>query len=672
MCHYTNLILFRNGGNFYYSSSFEEKNKFKRKSSQIYYFFKGLGRIRSFSEDRKPGRWLPEDQWAVRQPGSTCPEPCDKPKKPTKPSKSWLSVCKDPEVPLECDVRHSNCPPPPVKTEEPWYSLDNLISKKKQDKPPPLRTCREEIKRRELYGEKEEVCENIVDRNFIVDIKPEPTDCCTSKQEPCPAPVIMLSCPPPKELDLMLWCGQPSKESTRIAIKCQSDNLPYQEFRPQKAWKPPPFSLPKSNQVSLHHPCCNVGPIPFSEYKQVEIPKPLYTRYKSVELRDSNFMLCMVDATCPDVEQKRSLAITPFPNPKRIQQQPTEVCKKSESCPEKPLIQTGACKPVRIKNAPKYTFRPKPTKLVEKRVPKNPFAQHKSCDLKSRNVEENERSECTPTKSTSCTGPSKVITGTLTDEPQIFERNLFSSRNPPKWMYVLRKPGAKDTPLVPSCEQFPEEPDWVAETDGLKFYDGNDEGISPKPLPDPCTVSTNNNKETAPAPSPEPDITETQETLDQEYKNRFVLMPESFNIRNTRVEDPAKDDSISSSFEEFLEAQTAPSKKCTKSYPPMKENILYDLQRICSNPPFDPSKFNAPCRKLPKEDCSPQHPRFYRNFSTLSPATFNNLRSAELCKTQRRTECGDSTGKCKVRALVPKSRECVEKPKVRYCPARSH
>ncbi|KAK6624507.1 hypothetical protein RUM44_011366 [Polyplax serrata] len=626
----------------------------------------GLGRIRSFSEDRKPGRWLPEDQWAVRQPGSTCPEPCDKKKKPPKPSKSWLSVCKDPEVPLQCDVRHSNCPPPPVKSDGPWYSLDNLIPKKKQEKPPPLRCCREEMKRRELHGEEEEVCENIRDNNFVVHLKPDPATVCT-KPEPCPAPVVTLCCPLPKELDIMLWCGQPSKDSARIAQKCQSDKLPYQEFRPQKVWKPMPFSLPnKSEQKSLQ-PCCNVGPIAYAEFKQVDVPKPLYTRYKSVELTDCNFLFCMIDAKCPDEGQCRDygscVAITSIPNPNCLPPDPRDACKEKECPTEKRIITAGSCRPVRLKNAPKYTFRPKPTKLIEKRVSKNPCAQNKTCDSRQ---EESDENDCSPIKSTGNCEPPKVLTGTLTKEPQCFERCVPLSDKPPKWMSVLCGPGVKATPLVPP-ENKPLEPDtWCSETDGLKFYDSNNEGISPKPPPDPYKADVKLDEPCIPALIPEPITQLIEDVSPSEFRDRFVLMPESYNIKNMRVDEPGKVDSDPSTVEKFIEAKTAPSKKCSKSYPPMKENILYDLQRMCPSVSFDPSKLNAPCRKPVKPEC-PQPPKFCRSFSTLSPATFRNLTSPDFYKLQRRTECGDSSGKCKVRPLLPKPKECPEKPKPADC-----
>lgn len=599
---------------------------------------------------------MPEDQWAVRQPGTTCPDPCT-PKKPVKPSKSWLCLCKDaPPEPLKCDIRHNNCPPPPSKSDGPWYSLDNLIPKKKVEKPPPLKSCREEMKRKELAGECDEVC----DKPFPLHIPPED---CTSKREPCPAPVVTLSCPLPKELDIMLWCGRPSVDRSRIAQKCQSDKLPYQEFRPQKTWKPPPFCLPRKGEpLPSRGRASPTGPIPYSEFKQLEVPKPLYTRYKSVELCDDSFMLCMIDATCPDnSETESTLAITPPSSPISFCCNPDLPNETEQTCNndcEKRTIVAGSCRPVRIKKATTYAFRPKPTKLIERRIYKNPCANHKTCNFpfSPQENEENVENDDEPITPSTC-GPPKTFTGTLTNEPQCYERDLPLDNCPPKWMFAFCKKGSKDSPLLPSLNEYPSEPDCSDETDGLKFYDNNNEGIHPQPPPDPCEkVKTEIVQEVEPPP-PEPEVCPIPE-----FRNRFVLMPEHFNIKYMRVEKETDDDASSSNVEKFLEAKAVPSKKSSKSFPPMKENILYDLQRMCPNSSFDPTKACNTCRTPPVPECPRPH-NFYRRFSTFTRLPFLNLRTEQLNKIQKRQECGDSSGKCKLRP-PPKPKPCPEPKKV--------
>ena len=629
-------------------------------------FFKGLGRIRSFSEDRKLGRWLPEDQWAVRQPGSTCPDPCEKSKKPPKPSKSWLSVCKDPEVPLECDIRHNNCPPPPVKPDGPWYSLDNLLPKKKpSEKTPPPESCREKLKQRELCPEEEEVCENIVDKTIRIDIPPKPSDCRGANKEPCPAPVITLSCPPPKELNLTLWCSDPIYIRDRIPQTCQSDKLPYEEFRPKKTWKPAPFSLSNKIEQSQWPSSCSTSPVAYSEFKQVEIPRPLYTRYKSVELHNSNFLMTMIDAKCPETDNYSQPKTETKPCVERCPPPPSYIESvkeppKSKCPPEKPFIVAGSCKPVKLKKTTKHTFRPKPSNIIEKCIRLNPFSSCKCDDnLQFREEVKKEESKPSPAKPKS-RDPPKVITGTLTDEPQSFQGSAFHSHDPPRWMYNLCKPGIKQTPLVPPCETRHKEPDWCSETDGLNFYDDNNEGLRPKPPPDPYKpVKKQKLKPTKPPTKTENVVLESKES-----EEKFVLMPEKYNIRKMRKDDYSADVSEIPTFEKFLEVQKGPSKQGNKSYPPIKENILYDLQRICPNPPFNPAKQLTPCVKPSSTPECPKSSGSRRSYSTLTQTVYRNSYYPQFYKIQHRTDCGDSSEKCKIKSLQPK-RECPEKKKVR-------
>ncbi|KAL0279323.1 UNVERIFIED_CONTAM: hypothetical protein PYX00_000915 [Menopon gallinae] len=608
-----------------------------------------IGRIRSVSEDRKPGSWSPEDQWAVRPPGSTCPEPCA-PKKPAKPAKSWLSICKDPQEPLPCDIRHNNCPPP-KETEKPWYSF--ITKKKSPAKLPPQSACRVELEKElEESGEPhcKEMEESFENREETREPEAPPPPC----NERLPAPVIRLSCPPPKDLDLMLWCGKPGLNVTKIAAQCQSDKMPYDEFRPKKSWKPPPFTLPSKCEVTQQPFSCNVGRAPLSEFKQVDIPKPLYTRYKSVELEDENFLLCMTDARCPeDGEGSRKLALQPPPAPKEPPPAPKE---PKNDAYDRPFLVAASQKPVRLKCAPKFNFQAKPTKLVERRTFWNPCGQLKSSNSWDKKPPEPTKPAPRKPPVTECASAPKVITGTLTDEPQTYRRNVMC-RKAPHWMYMLSKPGSKDTPLVPHLDTYPKEPDWCGETDGLKFYDGKDEGLCPKPNQDPYKRPANR-----PCPS---DVCATlsksrPQTKEKppEKKEKSILMPEKYNIRNCRPPEDNKTAKLNdATFDEFIDAKTSNIRTCSKLYPQMKENILYDLVRNCPLPPFDPTNADPPPRRPPEPEC-PQPMRYYnRKYSTFSA---HHLRKPQYAKVLNRLNSDDAESKCKPRKLVPKPRECKE------------
>lgn len=481
--------------------------------------------------------------------------------------------------------------------------------------------------------------------------------------KPAPTPSFIL----PKELDLKVWCGRPSARTRRIASQCQSDRLPYHEFRPRFEIKKPPFSLPckPPAQAALPPVCCNPCQVPFAEYKQVEIPRPLYTRYKSVELQNSRFLLCPTEVHCPEEAPGPSLAMQPYPEKKGCE-------KKSKSCLDLddrvPRIVTSSCKPTRLKNAPKFTFRPKPTKLVERIVPKNPCAKLKSCNL---NFPEKTEAEKPPVKIREMTqeeGPAKVITSNLTDEPTMLEK-FKPSTKPPAWMYMLTKPGAKETPLVPCLEEYPEEPDWCGETDGLKFYDGDDGEIVPKPPKDPCRRVAN-----APPPDekpPEPLPIDPVEEC-REFIQRPVLMPEKYKIKERTCDDaaPPQEDYTNASFEEYIEAKVSKAKVAAKVYPAIKENIFYDLERWKCNPPFDPKK-DETCAKAPYRYC-PKPPKFFtRRYSTSAKNKKQNVIS--LQRRLRSSACdkkdGGGThefGPCKPPkpSITSKPKDCAEKPKV--------
>lgn len=580
----------------------------------------------------------------MRSPGTTCPDPCA-PKKPVKPARSWLSICKDPPEHIPCDIRHNNCPPP-KDTDEPWYAF--FTKKKPPVKLPPRNACRMEMQKQE--EEIEPYCHEMVDNEWPLDCVPAQT-CPPQCPERQPAPVIRLSCPPPKDLDLMLWCGRPGLSVSRIAAQCHSDRMPYEEFRPRKMWKPPPFSMPNKFDAPPQQPfCSNVGRAPLSEYKQVDIPKPLYTRYKSVELEDENFLLCMTDAKCPgDEEDRKKSALQPPPIEKVQPPPPPPPKPKVDLSCERPILVAASQKPVRLRCAPKFEFRSKPTKLVERRPLWNPCAQHKACNMCQIEPPAPEASTAHEFSPNECVSAPNAITGSLTDEPQTFQRN-FMSRRPPHWMFMLSKPGSKNTPLVPQADSNSTDPDWCGETDG------HDDGIFPKPPLDPCKRPANRPDTTVCSPPPPPPPPPPQDEIVQEPKEKFVLMPEKYDIRNKRPPEEEKNVNLEDvTFQEFIDAKTTNVRTCSKLYPQMKENILYDLVRNCPLPPIDPTKADPPPRK---PDC-PQPIRYQnRKYSTFSPC---HLRKPLYAKVFNRLKSDDHSGKCKPRKMTPKPRECKEK-----------
>lgn len=598
------------------------------------------------SEGRKPEEWKPEDQWSVRQPESICGA------KLPKPSKSWLSIFKsDCTPPPECDYRLTNCPP--QERVYPWYKT--LLDKKPSEKPP-ISTCRREMESQKLAAEAAEER----DLGYVPETRPiwpeEEEDICY-KAEIMPTPIVGF--PLPKGVDPTLKCCRPPCDYRKIS---PFQRLPYDEFRapePEPPFKPEPprFSLPqKIETLPKNYPTClaqdETGKFPFAEYKKVDLPKPLYRRFKSVELADVNNLFTMTDARCPPDSSNRGTTLKM--QPPRLKKEKKEPVVEYE---ERPYVAGHTCKPIKLRTCPQFEpFRPKPTKLIETLKFRNPCAQYKKCSLKT---VKKEKSICMkkPKTSKPSNNNYKVLTSTMTDEPPLLKR-FYPSTRPPGWMYQLSKPGARDTPLVPCTDDYPKEPDWCGETDGLRFYDGVDGNIRPKPGPDPCRT-TANEKGGRVIRKP---VVEAKKETPRKHIERFVLMPDKYNVKTSRPGSclPARMKEPKASFQEYLDSQRGAFASC---HLPPKEDIMYDIQRVAEVPTT-----NVVHRPPPPGPC-PQ----VRQFSTScsNRKNLDDMNSIVEMQCKVKPGCGKKPPTpppeytpCKARKLEPKPRDCVPNIKV--------